>query len=265
MSISEKKQKRIERIIKQNPPYITTYLSAGGWQSVMLTWEIFDDRDPDGGCYTPFQTGFNNTSLGDGSYEGACKEAEGWAEAEGMEYRKSRQTPETEETKAKGERLSAIFLEPLIPTNKGVFGIWILENGTIIRVRKEESGTYGCIYASRACDAPDNDLMKRAVAHLPVQEHYCSFDHVISAYQLGTYIKPQLCQYAEAITVYKGCEAGFHTLGKALLLMGDDKYDYVIWIGRPYEYVLTDADKEIKVYAGLDKVMRQDIACEHRK
>ncbi len=66
---------------EEHPAYITVYLSMGGWQSVLMSW------DKEFGGYTPWQTGFNNTSIGKGTRKGAIVEAQGWAEDEQIEYK----------------------------------------------------------------------------------------------------------------------------------------------------------------------------------
>lgn len=55
--------------------YITIFEGAGGWNCGVFKW-VYDDF---GGFYEPQVTGLNNTSLGDGSRDGAIKEAMNWA------------------------------------------------------------------------------------------------------------------------------------------------------------------------------------------
>ena len=55
--------------------------SIGGWNSRFITW----DEEMEG--YVPWQTGFNNTSIGTGKREDAIAHAKLWAECEGVEYR----------------------------------------------------------------------------------------------------------------------------------------------------------------------------------
>lgn len=67
--------------MENKSPYIKLIHGVGGWNSCLMTW------DHGCGCHTAFQTGENNTSLGDGSREGAVAEAKLWAECEGYELR----------------------------------------------------------------------------------------------------------------------------------------------------------------------------------
>jgi hypothetical protein len=73
-------------VTDEHPPYVTAYKPIGGWNSVLLSW------DSECGCYTPYETGFNNT-LGDGSREAAIVEAKSWALSEGLEYREPKELP----------------------------------------------------------------------------------------------------------------------------------------------------------------------------
>lgn len=60
----------------EKKPFITIYLSIGGWKAVHIWWNP-------GGFWEPYQTGV-------GAYytkEPAEAEAKAWAEDEGMEYR----------------------------------------------------------------------------------------------------------------------------------------------------------------------------------
>jgi len=70
--------------MNKHPSFIGIIHGCGGWNSCCFTWEQFDSKH---GGYTPVQTGFNNTSLGTGTVEGAIEEAVNWAENEEMPIR----------------------------------------------------------------------------------------------------------------------------------------------------------------------------------
>lgn len=60
------------------PVYVTIFQGIGGWNSGVFRWNE-EDRF---GYYEPENTGFTNTSLGDGFRESAIREAKGWAESD---------------------------------------------------------------------------------------------------------------------------------------------------------------------------------------
>ncbi|MCK9435210.1 MAG: hypothetical protein M0R32_10445 [Candidatus Cloacimonetes bacterium] len=60
------------------PVYVTIFEGIGGWNSGIFRWNE-EDRF---GYYEPENTGFTNTSLGDGLRESAIREAKGWAESD---------------------------------------------------------------------------------------------------------------------------------------------------------------------------------------
>jgi len=62
---------------KKNAPFVTVYLSIGGWKSVLMTWE--EEME----CYTPFQTGF----FGYSDKKKAENDARDWADAEEIELK----------------------------------------------------------------------------------------------------------------------------------------------------------------------------------
>jgi hypothetical protein len=69
--------------------FITIHEGIGGWNSGMWCWTDMTEEDPDfkmedgsTGFYEPWNTGFTNTSLGDGQRASAIAEAESWADAE---------------------------------------------------------------------------------------------------------------------------------------------------------------------------------------
>ena len=69
--------------------FVTIHEGIGGWNSAVWGWTDMSEEDPefrmnDGstGFYEPIQTGFTNTSMGDGQRNSAISEAESWAEAE---------------------------------------------------------------------------------------------------------------------------------------------------------------------------------------
>lgn len=62
---------------KKRIPFITVYLSIGGWKSVLMGW----DEEMEG--YVPYQTGH----FGFGDIEKARADARYWAEAEEIEFR----------------------------------------------------------------------------------------------------------------------------------------------------------------------------------
>lgn len=64
------------------PIYITVFQGIGGWNSGIFEWNC----DGDFGFYEPQITGFNNTSLGNGSRKDAVREAISWAKAEELPY-----------------------------------------------------------------------------------------------------------------------------------------------------------------------------------
>ena len=64
-----------------HPPYVGIIEGIGGFNSAVFVW----DEEMQG--YDISQTGFNNTSLGNGSKERAIIEAKVWAKDEEIQYR----------------------------------------------------------------------------------------------------------------------------------------------------------------------------------
>jgi hypothetical protein len=62
-------------------PFIRIINTIGGHNACLMCWD--DEMQ----THVPEQTGYNNTSLGDGTLRSAVREALGWAEAEEVEYR----------------------------------------------------------------------------------------------------------------------------------------------------------------------------------
>ena len=69
--------KRKEVKMENTKDYITTYYSIGGWKPVLMSY------DEDCKMHMPYQTGFGHKTK-----RGAEIEAQSWAEAEEIEYRK---------------------------------------------------------------------------------------------------------------------------------------------------------------------------------
>ena len=61
--------------------YVTVIHGIGGPNSCLMCW------DEDCGCHVPENTGYTNTSLGDGKLSSAIQEAKSWAADEGVEYK----------------------------------------------------------------------------------------------------------------------------------------------------------------------------------
>lgn len=56
--------------------YICIIHGVGGWNSCIMSY------DEDEGDYSPWATGFNNTSMGSGTLKGAIEEARNWARSD---------------------------------------------------------------------------------------------------------------------------------------------------------------------------------------
>ena len=66
---------------KEHPSYVGLIYGIGGPNAAFFVW----DAEMQG--YDICNTGFNNTSLGKGTLNGAIQEAQYWAETEGVEYK----------------------------------------------------------------------------------------------------------------------------------------------------------------------------------
>ena len=90
VSNTRKPEPELEELVKElrfranrleHPSYVTVIHGIGGYNSCLMTW------DEECNMYTPWQTGFTNTSLGTGLEKDAIQEAKGWADDEAVEYR----------------------------------------------------------------------------------------------------------------------------------------------------------------------------------
>jgi len=68
---------------KTHPPYISVYLSIGGWKPQLLVWVSYSNSSLETpGHYEPWQTGW-----GCNTRESAISQGKDWAEAEELEFR----------------------------------------------------------------------------------------------------------------------------------------------------------------------------------
>ncbi len=70
----------------KHSPFVNVIEGCGGYNSCLWVWTEVEGSD-EGGFYEPFNTGFNNTSLGSGLLCTAILEAKSWAESGKVKYK----------------------------------------------------------------------------------------------------------------------------------------------------------------------------------